>query len=190
MMFDQAAIFQWVVLPLLIFSARVIDVSLDTMRILFISRGRRMIAALLGFAQILIWLFAIRQIFLNLSNPACFIAYAAGFATGTWTGVLIEDKLAIGIQIVRIISTRDASQLIMALKGKGYGVTVVSGYGALGDVSIIYTIVRRQRVPKVIKAIMEFNPKAFYTVEDVRSASEQSSLGAGRSFKRTVRVRH
>ena len=178
--------FQWVVIPLLIFLARVTDVSLDTMRILFISRGRKAIAPVLGFVQVLIWLLAIRQIFLNLSNPACYVAYAGGFATGTWVGILLEEKLAIGVQVVRVITRVDAAELIGYLRGEGHGVTYVDGHGATGKVSVIYTIAKRQDVPLIIEAVTRFNPKAFYTVEDIRSMSEGSSLMNGRQLRRKV----
>ncbi len=164
--------FQLVLLPLLIFLARVCDVSMDTMRILFIARGKRLIAPLLGFVQILIWLMAIRQIFLNLSNPVCYIAYAAGFATGTWVGMLLEEKLAIGIQVIRIITRKDAANLIGFLHTHGYGVTSVDGRGSTGKVSIIYTIAKRRDISSVVSIITRFNPKAFYTIEDVRAISE------------------
>lgn len=181
--------FQWVILPLLIFLARILDVSLDTIRILFVSRGKRSIAPLLGFVQVIIWLLAIRQIFLHLSNVVCFIAYAAGFAAGTWVGMLIEEKLAIGVEVIRIITRNEASQLIQFLREKNYRVTKVKGYGATGEVSIIYTIVRRQDMPEVINIIRRFNPKAFYTIEDIRAVTETFPQRTGRLFRRNTPLR-
>ena len=123
----------------------------------------------------------------NLSNPLCYIAYAGGFATGTWVGILLEEKLAIGVQIIRIITRKDATQLIGFLKHKGYRVTYVDGYGATGKVSILYTIVKRQCIRDVIDIIMRFNPRAFYTIEDVRSINKFSIMSSRRRlFKRTV----
>ncbi len=168
----NSVLFQWVILPLLIFAARVADVSLDTIRILLIARGKRIIAPLLGFAQVTIWLLAIRQIFLNISNAACFIAYAGGFAAGTWIGMLLEERLAIGIQVIRLITRKDAVELIECLKAHGYGVTSVDGQGTTGKVAIVYTIVKRQEIPHVINIINRFNPRAFYTIEDVRVISD------------------
>jgi uncharacterized protein YebE (UPF0316 family) len=162
---------------------------MDTMRILFISRGKRIIAPLLGFVQVLIWLLAIRQIFLNLSNVACYIAYAGGFATGTLVGILLEEKLAIGIQVIRVITRHDATKLIEVLKQQGYGVTSVDGHGTSGKVNIIYTIVKRQDIPKVVSLIVRFNPKAFYTVEDVRRTSEAIVSSRNSLFNRTINYR-
>ena len=133
-------VFQWVILPALIFLARVCDVTLDTLRILFISRGKKVFAPLIGFVQVLIWLAAFRQIILNLSNVACYIAFAAGFSAGTLVGILIEERLAIGFQVIRIITRADATALINFLKEKNFGVTSVEGEGSRGKVSIIYTI--------------------------------------------------
>ena len=187
MLLIDSFFFQWVLLPFLIFLARVCDVSMDTMRILFIARGKRLIAPFLGFVQILIWLMAIRQIFLNLSNPVCYIAYASGFATGTWVGILLEEKLAIGIKIIRIITRKDATKLIGFLHTQGYGVTSVDGRGSRGKVSIIYTIAKRQHISSVVSIITRFNPKAFYTIEDVRAISEAKDSSA-RYLDRAVHV--
>lgn len=190
MFLTDSVFFQWVVLPLLIFLARASDVSLDTMRILFLSRGKRLIAPLLGFVQMLIWLLAIRQIILNLSSPLCYIAYAAGFATGTLVGILLEERLAIGVQVIRIITREDAAKLIEFLRSGGHGVTCTDGCGATGKVSIIYTIVKRQDISDVVCIIKRFNPKAFYTIEDVRGISEAPACPGKYSLKRAVRSRN
>lgn len=170
--FTDSMIFQWIVIPLLIFTARVGDVSMDTLRIMLISRGKRLLASSLGFFQVLIWLMAFRQIVLNLSNPICYIAFAGGFATGTYVGMFIEEKLAIGFQVIRVITRQDAAQLVEFLRRRKYGVTSVDGLGTMGKVNIIYTIIKRSEIPHVIRIIKRFNPKAFFTVEDIRSISD------------------
>ncbi|MCB0281822.1 MAG: DUF2179 domain-containing protein [Calditrichae bacterium] len=171
-MFYDTTLFNWVILPLLIFCARVVDVSLGTMRIISLSRDLRKIAPLLGFLEILIWLIAIRQIFNNLNNPACYIAYAGGFATGIYTGMGIERRLAIGLRVVRIITRFDSSILIATLREKGFGVTTIDAEGSTGAVKIIFTMVKRRDVHDVTALINEHNPNAFFTVEDIRSAKE------------------
>lgn len=168
----DSSVFQWVILPLLIFTARIIDVSLGTLRIIFISRGKRLLAPLMGFFEVLIWLLAISQIFKNLQNPACYVAYAAGFAGGSYIGMAIENRLAIGLQIVRIITKFFVPELIEKLKASGYGLTTLQGEGAEGPVTVIFTIVRRKDLPEFIDIIQSVNPKVFYTVEDVRMAKE------------------
>lgn len=126
-MIENSDLFNWVLLPVGIYLARVTDVSLGTMRIITLSRGLKKIAPILGFIEILIWLMAIRQIFNNLNNPACYLAYAAGFASGIFTGMWIEERVAIGLRVVRIITRFDAEELIKALRESGFGITVIDG---------------------------------------------------------------
>lgn len=163
----------WVILPLLIFLARFTDVSLGTLRIMFIARGKKKIAPLLGFFEVLIWLVAISQIMKNLNNVACYIAWAGGFATGNYVGILIEERIAIGLQVVRIITPKPAQALIATLREKGFGVTSLDAHGAIGDVNLLFTIIRRRDLKEISTLILEFDPMAFYSVEDIRSASEQ-----------------
>lgn len=171
-LFFGPEIFKWIIIPLLIVLARIGDVSLGTIRIITISRGYKSIAPLLGFFEILIWLLAIRQIMQNLTNIYYYIVYSGGFAAGTFVGMYIEEKLAIGILSIRIITRKDASELIAFLRSANYGVTSVDAQGATGQVHVIYTIVKRSDVDDVIRIINRFNPKAFYLVEDVRSARD------------------
>ena len=174
-MFEEimnSPVFPWVVLPVLIFTARIIDVSLGTLRIIFISRDKRFLAPLMGFFEVLIWLLAISQIFKNLANPLCYIAYAAGFAGGNFVGMAIENRLAIGMQVVRIIAKSGSEDMIAKLKARGYGLTVIGGEGAVGPVKVIFTLIKRKDLPELVEIIQAINPKAFYTVEDVRMAKE------------------
>lgn len=168
----DSAFFQWVVIPVLIFLARVCDMSLDTLRIMFLSKGRKFIAPVLGFFQVLIWLLAFRQIILNLSNPLCYIAFAGGFAMGTYAGMVIEEKLAIGMEVIRVITKKDATELIEALRKKGFGVTYMDAKGSTGNVQVIFTIASRKSIREVIALVKKFNPNAFYSIEDIRSVKE------------------
>jgi uncharacterized protein YebE (UPF0316 family) len=161
----------WLV-PLLIFLAEMSVVTLGTLRIIFISRGMRYLAPLLGFFEIMIWLFAISQIMQNLSNVACFLAFAGGFTLGNFLGIFIENKLAIGTLVVRIISRRDASDLIDSLRAANYGVTCVDAQGATGPVKIIFSVIKRKELANVVARIERFHPKAFYSVDELQSAAE------------------
>lgn len=167
--FYSSELFRFVLLPAIIFLARICDVTLDTLRIIYVSRGMKYLAPLIGFFEVLIWLVAITQIFNNLTNPIYYIAYAGGFAMGNFIGILIEEKMAIGTVVIRIITQKDTSELIELLKGDGYGVTYVAAQGAMGPVQIIFTIVKRKAISRVLKMIRKCNPQAFYTIEDVRS---------------------
>jgi len=165
-------VFTWVIMPLLIMLARVCDVPLGTMRIIFIGRGYKFVAPLLGFFEVLIWLLAITQIMRNLTNILYYLAYSGGFALGTFGGMYIEERLAIGIQAIRIITREDASELIDYLRSEDYGVTTFKAQGASGEVHIIYTVLNRSDIQDVVRMISRFNPKAFYSIEDVRFATE------------------
>jgi uncharacterized protein YebE (UPF0316 family) len=159
--------YTWFLLPFLIFMARVIDVSMGTVRVIFVSRGLKYLAPVVGFFEVLIWLLAIGQIMKNLSNPACYIAYAGGFAMGNYVGICIAGKLSLGVVLIRVVTKKDALPLIEHLKSENYGVTSVDGYGTLGKIKIIFTIVPRREVEKVAQFVKRFNPNAFYSIEEV-----------------------
>lgn len=159
-------------IPVLIFLARVADVTIGTIRIIFISRGTRVLAAIFGFFEILIWLLAISQIMRSLTSPINYIAYAAGFAMGNFVGISIERRLFAGNLMVRIIARKDTKELIETLSTHGYGVTSVDGEGTRGPVKIIFTVVDRKNLDIVMDIIKDHYPGAFYTVEDMRLVSE------------------
>lgn len=165
-------VFSLVIVPAFIFLARICDVTIGTMRIIFISRGMKIIAPVLGFFEVFIWIIAIGQIFQNLTNPLNYFAYATGFAAGNYIGMLIEERLAMGLALVRIITQRDATNLIEYLRAAGYGVTVLDAQGKQGPGKVIFSVVKRKNIKDVENAIHEFNPKAFYSLEDVRRAAE------------------
>jgi len=164
--------YTWVVLPLIVFLARVTDVTLGTMRIIFLSRGRKIIAPLLGFVEVFIWITVVSQIVGGVHNYIAYLAYAAGFAVGNYFGMVLEDKLAIGTLVVRAFLSKEGSTLVKNLHERGYGVTHVDGYGANGPVKVIYTIVMRRELPEVVNIVQQTHPKAFYTVEELRSVQQ------------------
>ena len=175
--FYNSDLFKWVILPMLIFLARLTDVSLGTLRIIFVSRGIKYLAPLIGFVEINIWLLAIGQIMGNLSNNnpnsvVCTLAYAGGFAAGSFVGILIEERLSIGLVLLRLISRHDTKELIEYLKSENYGVTIHDAEGAKGPVKIIFAVIRRKDLRNVLNRINEIHPHAFYSVEDVRSVGE------------------
>ncbi len=168
--FSQSFLFIWVIMPLLIFLARIVDVSLQTIRIISISRGIRWLAPLVGFFEVLIWIIAIGQIMKNVSHPVAYIAYAAGFATGTAIGQALEKRLTLGMVIVRVIMPNNGPELCQKLHEQGFGFTAVPGRGASGPVETIFTVVRRQHLQQVLSLIREALPDAFYSIEEVASA--------------------
>ncbi len=162
-------IYPWIIIPVLIFLARISDVSIGTFRIILLSKGQKAIAAFLGFIEISIWLLAISQVIQHLTNIACFLAYSTGFALGNYIGISIEEKIALGQQAVRIITRNTLDILPMALRDSGYGTTVMRASGGRGDVNIIFTIVPRKDVKKVIALAREVDPEIFISVQDIRS---------------------
>lgn len=160
--------FSLVVIPILIFIARVVDVTFGTIRIILISRSRKFIAPIFAFFEIIIWLFAISQIMQHMNNIAYYLAYAFGFATGTFVGIWVEEKMAIGMVIIRIITKKDASELVERLRATGYGVTSFDGQGSTGHVKLIYMTIERKDIDDIIEIIKRFNPKAFFSIEEVR----------------------
>lgn len=159
------------IVPILIFVARIIDVTFGTIRIIMISRGRKYIAPIVAFIEIMIWLFAISQVIQHLEG-AYYLAYGLGYATGTYVGILIEEKIAIGKVIIRIITKKDSEDLAEHLRDTGYGVTIFEGQGATGHVKLIYMTIERSDIDRILKIIKEFNPKAFFSIEEVRLAKE------------------
>jgi len=170
--FFESDIFSYVILPLLIFCARICDVSIGTMRIIFVSKGKRNIAPLLGFFEVLIWIIVVSRVMQNLDNYVNYIAYAAGFATGNFVGMLIEERLAVGVQLIRVFTHQQGSDLVQLLNSEGFGATMVEAHGAREKVALIYTIVPRNDLAQVLSIINGFNPRAFYTIEDIRATSE------------------
>jgi uncharacterized protein YebE (UPF0316 family) len=170
--FFDSTLFSYGIMPLLIFLARICDVSIGTMRIIFVSKGKKYIAPILGFFEVLIWIIVISKIMQNLDNYVNYVAYAAGFATGNFVGMLIEEKLAIGIQIVRIFTNQPGKELVQSLNINGFGATSIEAQGAKEKVNIIYTIVQRNELNKALDIINSFDPKTFYTIEDVKATNE------------------
>jgi uncharacterized protein YebE (UPF0316 family) len=164
--------YDWVVLPLLIFFSRVCDVSLGTLRHVFISKGYRSIVPLLGFFEVLIWIIVVAQVMKNLNNVACYFAFAGGFAAGTYVGMFIEERLALGLQVIRIITNHNCDELVHSLVDHHHGLTIVNGEGSQGPVKMIFTIIKRKNVRDVVQLIRQHNPSAFYSIEDIKNAKK------------------
>ncbi len=186
--FLSSPFFSWVIIPIVIALARVVDVTLGTIRIIYISRGMKRLAPIFGFFEILIWLIAIGQIMKNLDNPLYYLAYALGFAGGNMMGIFVEERLAVGRVILRIITQREATNLVEYLRSSGYGVTTVEAEGATGPVELIFTVIDRDKIEKVVNTVQKYNPRAFYSIEDVRLVKE-GIFPPSRRFGDLVRMR-
>jgi len=151
---------------LLIFALRVIDVSIGTVRTLMIVRGHKLLSALLGFVQMVIFLLAISKVIQEVGNVWNVLGYCGGFATGTLVGMALEDRLALGFSLVRIISRTRWLEITQALRQESFGATLVIGEGKDGPVGLIYSIVRRRQVPAAVALCEQLDPQAFITVEE------------------------
>lgn len=165
-------LFNYIIMPLLIFFARVSDVSINTLRIMFMLNGKKKIAPILGFFEALIWLLAIGQIFKNINNPMSYLAYAGGFAMGTFVGMTIEEKLALGRVLVRVITPTPMPELIEYMKEKNFRFTSVGAEGRFGKVNLLFTVMKRDALTEFIGKVKTYNDKAFYTIESVKRVSE------------------
>lgn len=153
---------------LAIFALRVADMTLDTLRMLFVVRGRKAIAWTLGFFQAAVFVVAITKVLSGLNNPLTVLGYAAGFATGNVIGMLIEERLAIGHIHLRIVSSSRGAALAQALREAGFAVTEIPARGKDGVVHLLSVSVLRRDVSRAEQVVHRSDPHAFMTSEDVR----------------------
>lgn len=166
----------------LIFLARVADVSLGTFRTIVVFRGHRLLASLIGFFEITIWLIAAGQVLTNLDQWYLALAYAGGFSVGNYVGMWIESSLAIGDELIRCLSyNRD----VLADKLRLKGFKVVSFDGDIGKdmpVELLLITEKRRKIPSLIQLIRELDHTAIYSISDVKSVYEGPDLLPRRSF--------
>ncbi len=180
---------------LLIFTLRIVDVSMSVMRMILNVRGQRAVAAFIGFFEVLVWLMAAGHALQHLDSLYHIAGYAGGFATGNYVGVWLEAKFALGLNSVRAvmrIETQDNGATIGAaaareLREQGFAVTEVAGRGLHSDVEILSTVVPRKRVPAVLQIIRRHDPDAFVSVEEVRSIQGGYIRPGGRKFPFLIR---
>ncbi|MCX7953924.1 MAG: DUF5698 domain-containing protein [Bacteroidales bacterium] len=173
---DVNFLIDYLLYPLLIGFARIFDVSIGTLRIILISKGQKKYAPILGFFEVLIWITIIGQIISKTNNIACYLGYSLGFAAGNYIGMILEEKLALGYVIVRIITPYESFNLIENLKNEGFGVTYVPAFGTRGKVEIIYTTINREHIKKVESIINRFDPNIFYTIEELKYVSKGKGI--------------
>jgi uncharacterized protein YebE (UPF0316 family) len=164
-------------LPILIFLARVCDVSIGTLRIITVIRGHKLVATFLGFIEVSIWIFAVSAVIVNITESLwTVVGYASGYATGTLLGMLIEEKLALGSQMVRVVNTDATRNVSTFLRGHGFVVTRVEGSGANGPRELSFLVVPRKKTQSVLRLLYEYAPNVFITIEDLRSTTMEGRL--------------
>lgn len=158
-------------LPIIIFFGRIVDVSLGTLRIIFVSKGERLKAPIIGFFEILIWVVIISQVFSRANDMVTYLSYAAGYAAGNYVGILIEKRIAFGVILCRVYTNKSGSKLLKLFTLNGFGATMTHGTGSVNEVDIIETILERKHLKRVSKIVLEFDKDAFYVIEDIRTRS-------------------
>lgn len=167
---DKQFFIEWIFFPLIIFASRATDVSLGTLRSVLANKGMKKMVPFIGFFEVLLWLFAISTVMKNLNNFMCYLGWAGGYATGIYIGLSIEERLAIGTQVIRVFTQEDITKLIESLVEKNYSYTILDGEGKKGAVKLIFIVVKRKNVKDVTEVIHRFSPNAFYSIEDIKRA--------------------
>lgn len=167
-MFDFLDVYPWL-LPVMIFFGRIFDVSLGTLRIIFVSKGEKYKAPIIGFFEVFIWVVVISQILSRANDLTAYFSYAAGYATGNYVGILLEKRIAYGIVLCRIYTQKNGFELIQKLNAKSYGATMTHGKGSTNDIDIVETVIDRKEMKKLEAIVTEFDSNIFYVVEDVRT---------------------
>ncbi len=186
----EPVFFSLIILPLLIFFARILDVSLGTLRIIFITKEMKYVATLVSFFETLIWIIAIAQIMQNLTNFITYIAYAGGFATGTFMGIYIESRLAMGYLSVVIVTKKDPTELIEKLETTHFRTTTIDAKGDETNVEMIFVIIKRKNLKKVIGMVKNFDSSAFYSIEDIKDLRHIHLPSKRHHFKTHAISRH
>lgn len=161
----------------LIFVLRLLDVGMATVRIVLLGRGRRGPAAVLGFFEALVWVLAIARVFDGLDDPARMVAFALGFAAGTYAGSVVEEWMALGHALIRVVAPIASVPVAPLLREKGYGATVLNGDGLAGEVRVTFCVVPRKKVPSVMRLIHGANPEVFVTVEQTSTVDLERHVG-------------
>ena len=152
---------------LFIFTLRVLGVSLSTIRVLLMTRGRKLHSAAFGFFQTLVYAVAIGKVVQDLNNIPNLMSYCLGFSVGTLLGMWLEERIAIGFATIRVISP-GRNQVAEAIRRAGYGATEGIAQGKEGIVGTVKTVVRRRDVEAVCEIIYQSAPDAFVTIEDTQ----------------------
>lgn len=159
-------------LYIIIFFAKIIEVSFSTIRLVYINKGERVKGAILGFVEIMIWLVVVSSVLNNITeDPIKVFIYAAAFSLGNYLGVTIESKIAVGLASIQVVvDKKDGEILADALRDQGYGVTIIEGKGKSESIkNLLFIQLKRKKIPAAIKLIKEYNPEAYITINDIKT---------------------
>jgi uncharacterized protein YebE (UPF0316 family) len=164
-------VFKLIFIPLLIFAAKVVDVSLSTLGLIFTARGFKKLSAITSFVEITVYLLAISTILAHLDEVRYFLAYAGGYAVGTYAGMWIEEKLSIGFFNIRVISKKNPERFLIKLRRLGYKPTFYRAHSSSHLVHVVHIVVKRKALGVMMSLITKFDKSAFYSIEDIRQVS-------------------
>lgn len=156
----------------IIFFAKIIEVSISTVRLVLINKGERVKGAILGFVEILIWLVVVSSVLNNITeDPIKVFIYAAAFSLGNFLGVTIESKIAVGLSSIQaVVNQKDGEVLADTLREQGYGVTIIEGKGIEESIkNLLFIQLKRRKIPEAVKLIKSHNPDAYITVNDIKT---------------------
>jgi uncharacterized protein YebE (UPF0316 family) len=156
----------------MIFAAKTIEVSIATIRLVFVNKGERVKGALLGFVEILIWILVVSSVLTNITDdPMKIFAYAAGFSLGNFLGVSIESKIAVGLASIQVVINEDDGEILAGkLRDNEYGVTIIDGKGKDDSKKdLLFIQLKRKKIPAAIRLIKETDPDAYISVNDIKS---------------------
>jgi len=170
-------LFSWVLLPLIILIARIIETSLKTIRQVYITKGFKYLAAGIGTGEVSVWLLSTGLVITNLTNIMCILTYIVGYVIGTILGIDIENRLKVGNVIVRVITKANPEPMIVELREKGFGITRLEGTGSYGSVvSVLLVLVPRHELDELLNILNRNYPGAIFSIEDIRSLKENVSI--------------
>lgn len=157
---------------MLIFFARISDVSLSTVRTLMVVQGRKFHAATIGFFEIIIYITALGKVVSGLDDPGNLLAYALGFASGNYVGIFIEEKIALGNFTAQVVLKESKNREVLdSLRDSGFGVTSVQGSGKEGAREILNIALKRKDLDKLKQILYEYDERVFITVSNTKPVS-------------------
>lgn len=180
--FMTTQLFNFVIMPILIFIARLLDVTFGTIRVISISQGYKYSAVLVGFLEIFVWVIAAQQVLTKMNNYTWIFAYCLGYALGNYVGIVISEKLSIGKVSIRVILKKKINEIKNELIQNNFRITILEGKGAKSKSIVLFTIVKSKEINKVINIINKHNSKAFYSIENVKSIKESSFKKKNKKF--------
>ena len=160
-----------------IFFARVVDVGLDTFRVQFIIRRKKVLAALTGFVEILIFILIVSRVINDIQHWPYVLAYAGGFAMGTLLGMSLSERLSQQVVQATVISTESQERMEAALREAGFALTRYEGFGREGPVDVLDVVCTSRGLSRLVEVVKTADPRAFFYAQDLATLRGGYVLG-------------